>query len=844
MICQAKEWWLGNLALASSQKQKMSTEASFDGQHTLNLPNAHYEHKDAPAFPDWKPKDEKGREVPHTSVDVQRTCIQKPPASDLNTVSAGTLATALAPSEGMFHLFISYRAVDRDSEWVSKLYDTLCLEVTSSMRQGKRIPLIEKTRFPKKFHCDAFGQQNILNIFWDKACLADGHPWQGDGSKKGGGFIGAILQSVLFTPVLSSYADQNEQKRGSVSQMLQGSDDTQDNVLVEFIVAKFLYECSRNAADSSLLPCSIILPLVKDEQVFGDSAKLNASITIKTNTTAFNVLKLAGYDPPIEMKNSEYVDPITKVHPWSAFSVVKFFLGFQGVLTWKCGDGNRDVKECSQRIMVSIINKLSMCKSLTMQLESNNPLAHELRELIDSKFMGHYLCCLDSHGVKSIRMLSQLDDDCVKQISAEMAQSMNCSNVEQLCKLKNLVLDAKNAKEAQPLGVRLESFFDQNASWSTALTSTCAVDLLMRRQFYLFIMIVAPLIMTAVSIFLLLVPTTYTRVFSNSTEPQSYTDFNIGTIALLMTAAIGLGPICSFCSYAGSPRKGRYALAFTYLSCFIMQNVGFYLDQAMVQYCRFNSLEPTDASIQSCVYAYATELVIRDLFFFGLFLVTLKRQEYYWDGFCLGFCLVLVWNFVIFRFFISHFSITKVIIITLVIALVLTLNTLVRYKRRRSLSEAREVIAADSKQYQVAWDTIQAAAGQTIMTNADSDCSLIKIWRDSKLNPVEVSGTKLQIRQECTDFEFLYFLAEFVNGPFNDMVSMWCTGSDHGGQMDSKQFFNQGDLFKNKPKVIRGPIKSVQRSIEKVQSKSTGKYYVCLISLFSHGVEGISLLQK
>ena len=97
----------------------------------------------------------------------------------------------------MFHLFFSYRAAARPRLHLSfeAIYDTLCLEATSSQRQGKRVPLIEKTRFPVKFSCDAFAQQKILNIFWDKACLSDGYLWEGDGTKKGGGFIGAILQS-------------------------------------------------------------------------------------------------------------------------------------------------------------------------------------------------------------------------------------------------------------------------------------------------------------------------------------------------------------------------------------------------------------------------------------------------------------------------------------------------------------------------------------------------------------------------------------------------------------------------------------------------------------------------
>jgi hypothetical protein len=216
------------------------------------------------------------------------------------------------------------------------------------------------------------------------------------------------------------------------------------------------------------------------------------------------------------------------------------------------------------------------------------------------------------------------------------------------------------------------------------------------------------------------------------------------------------------------------------------------------------------------VSAYAVELVVRDLFFFGMFLVTLKRQEYYWDGFCLGFCLVLACNFVIFKFYISNFSVTNAIIIMAIIAFVVSLNIHVRVKRKKSLSEARKLVEADADQYQKTWDAVKESAGQSIMTNANADASLIKLWADSPLLPVEVSGSKMKIRQDCTDFEFLYFLAEFVNGPFNDMVSLWCSGGNASGQPEGQQFFNSSTLFKSPPTVNRGPIKSVERSIEKV----------------------------
>ena len=191
------------------------------------------------------------------------------------------------------------------------------------------------------------------------------------------------------------------------------------------------------------------------------------------------------------------------------------------------------------------------------------------------------------------------------------------------------------------------------------------------------------------------------------------------------------------------------------------------------------------------------------------------RQEYYWDGFCLGVCLVLGCNFMIYGM--TQFSIVNVFVTAAVIALVLSLNTLVRVKRRKSHSEAQDVVKNDITAYQTAWNILTKSAGETIMTNA----SLIELWTEDSpvsppLHPVEVSGSKMKIRQDCTDFEFLYFLAEFVNGPFNDMVSLWCSGGNASGQPEGQQFFNSSTLFKSPPTVNRGPIKSVERSIEKV----------------------------
>jgi len=247
---------------------------------------------------------------------------------------------------------------------------------------------------------------------------------------------------------------------------------------------------------------------------------------------------------------------------------------------------------------------------------------------------------------------------------------------------------------------------------------------------------------------------------------------------------------------------------------FFIQGAGFYFDNANLDICRFLSLEDNDSSIRNCVTAYAITFTSRQLFFFGVFLVILKKQEYYWDSFCVGVCLNLACNFIL--YVMTQFAVANVFVTSAVIALIVSMNFFVRFKRNKSLHEARKMVKDDADLYQEMWNAV--SLGNALITNNES---LIGLWKESPLHPVEVSGTKIQIRQDSKDFEFLYFLAEFGNEPFNDMITSWCSGKNDSGLSDGRQFFNEAanngsTLFQSPPTVIRGPIKSVQRSIEKV----------------------------
>ena len=151
-----------------------------------------------------------------------------PPESFEN---ARSLSQALNPRESMFHIFISYRVIP-DSVWVSKFYDSIQKKCQEREKEDMGIPFARETSFPKNFKSNSLANEKLLNVFWDAKTLADGIDWKGDGSRNGGGFIGAIVQSLVFVPVLSFYTD-NEKCTGSIGQMVNWNPEVKDNDFVD-----------------------------------------------------------------------------------------------------------------------------------------------------------------------------------------------------------------------------------------------------------------------------------------------------------------------------------------------------------------------------------------------------------------------------------------------------------------------------------------------------------------------------------------------------------------------------------------------------------------------------------
>jgi hypothetical protein len=501
------------------------------------------------------------------------------------------------------------------------------------------------------------------------------------------------------------------------------------------------------------------------------------------------------------------------------------------MLSLSSSEEQDELRTSSQKIFDIVHWSISSCKDLQIQRQNTNPLATEMQDFLDETFLGHIMPILNSNGITSIRKLSQLDAHTMRLLSIQIANLLHNSEVSEFCKLKDVVAKAQGTNKSHALNKRLSDFHDEGASWSTALNSTCAVDMLMRKNLFLFIMVVGSLLCAVVGLFLLLVPTVYTRTFPGSDVVETYRYHSYSTAVLCLVGAVGLGPICLGFSYSywGSPKKGRYALAYAFwFALLIVQSAGFVADDANRTICRYLSLDTSEQSVQNCIIVYAVAFGVREIYFFATFLTIVLRQEYYWTCCCWGLCSVLCCNFFIYHY--TVFSIINVAISVIVILLMMGLYILSQYNRHQRHVDAKNKTQKDADDYTEALVKYRKIAPEPAKTLQDKDYFFAdarmfenedfkKTWPLLQ-STLEGSASEIALRQHSEDLERLYFLAEAVNTPFQNLIGSFCSSINTASLATSecKRFLIAPRYSnpKNPPIVHSGPIKATQRAIEKV----------------------------
>ena len=88
---------------------------------------------------------------------------------------------------------ISYR-VSTEKNRARGLFDRLL------QNSFKRIPEVGLSKWPEGFSDQKY-RSGHANVFLDQVCLKSGENWEQ--SDEGGGFVGALLKSLIFVPLLS-----------------------------------------------------------------------------------------------------------------------------------------------------------------------------------------------------------------------------------------------------------------------------------------------------------------------------------------------------------------------------------------------------------------------------------------------------------------------------------------------------------------------------------------------------------------------------------------------------------------------------------------------------------------
>jgi len=221
-----------------------------------------------------------------------------------------------------FHVMISYR-VSTEKNRARVLFDRLL------QNSFKRIPEVGMSKWPEGFSDQKY-RSGHANVFLDQVCLKSGENWEQ--SDEGGGFVGALLKSLIFVPLLSWKVEpdvsqdvpaelQKKRFTGSVGEMVARYSnslgkfidadpdpvkrpfcDAVDNVLLELILAMELHSYMKQVRQSNpfLHSCMRLFPIIVDE--FPVYRQLPNRISELTYTKASECLMRYGIQIPVSGK--------------------------------------------------------------------------------------------------------------------------------------------------------------------------------------------------------------------------------------------------------------------------------------------------------------------------------------------------------------------------------------------------------------------------------------------------------------------------------------------------------------------------------------------------------------
>jgi hypothetical protein len=666
-----------------------------------------------------------------------------------------------------FHVMISYR-VSTEHQLARNLFDRLLLN------SFKRIPMAGMSPWPHGFEEKRPGD---ANVFLDQVCLKSGENWKH--SEEGGGFVGALLKSLIFVPLLSwrvefeNKYDPESKKRfkGSIGEMVarfsgEGLNtpidpnsvkfcDDVDNVLLELILAMELHAHLKQIhKDASCMhPCLRLFPVVVDD--FPDTSKLPHEVSEKTYAEASKVLETCD----IRIQDKKTVRDI-----------VKHFCTVQAVKFKDLGREDLALDSLSSKIISAVSDTVSKIDPQSM-FESK-PLCRELDAFLSNRNCSYMTSVLATNSITSLRQLSFLTHqkaiyDLAKQCSSVSSKSI----VAEFSTLASVIEDSKRDEASWLLSARLDRFVDTDASFATVIKSSSGLIISCAQKSWLtlyFLLAIAMLVIGAIS------------VASNGPGGNTIFDFVVSAFLFGVCLAAKLhSPKRGFLIYCCMWPATFVAVIIGFCFDFI-KNGSFSLDNAMKCSSVGSQLQ---TSFRTCAVAEIMRgpcltclLILLNLY------QALKRQDLAWTTYLFSVALSIVTSIAFEIGVLGYSVLTQTnFIILFGVACIFSFTELM-YRRARD--DAIEAVSKDEAMYNELWTKLESSEGTELIKMNESTQELLSEFGNSSLKEVKLnwftktlgkvlnSARSVEVLQDCKDIDVLYARAEFINDAFQSLVSV------------------------------------------------------------------------
>lgn len=431
-------------------------------------------------------------------------------------------AKVLNPFGEMFHVMLSYRdATERN--YVSTLYKQLQL---TGLTQERPAHMLMPTKWPQNFirkhpkQCPPH-----FHTFLDKENLTPGVNY------KINGFVCALMQSLVFVPVLSYKSEPPKDSTssaaavssspapdatatdpaavkhtGSIGQLMQDAEKlnkskeqggTTDNFLLELLLASELHrlierEKIASASDiplpknekrlpSSINACMSIFPIFIGQPP-SNSATILDFCAVATNNEAKRILQALRLEPSQQLQDGIKVQ-----------AVLDYINEHQGAVTKDLGDEPHQHDSISASIFqaVSMIFPLSQVQLWHEQhLLMNRPLCYEMNVWLRQQNLNHIALHLSNNGITSVTKLSLLDTDDARSLAEQVATVTGRTSLYESAVIRSAVEAAKSSIYNRTINYRLANFVDKNANFLTAIRTQTPVVLICSKRPWMFIFFV------------------------------------------------------------------------------------------------------------------------------------------------------------------------------------------------------------------------------------------------------------------------------------------------------------------------------------------------------------------